>query len=68
MVNYVFQQWKEILPEHLSSYQSVYLANLDGTTDFVTKEYSKKLSFTVTMMKLTQKCLLILSFFQTQFS
>ena len=45
MVNYVFQQWKEILPEHLSSYQSVYLANLDGTTDFVTKEYSKKIKF-----------------------
>ena len=37
MVNYVFQQWKEILSEHLSSYQSVYLENLDGTTDFVTK-------------------------------
>ena len=45
MVKYVFQQWKEILSEHLSSYQSVYLANLDGTTDFVTKEYSKNNKF-----------------------
>ena len=40
MVKYVFQLWKEILSEHLSSYQSVYLANLDGMTDFVTKECS----------------------------
>ena len=40
MVTYVFQLRKEILSEHLSSYQSVYLANLDGMTDFVTKECS----------------------------
>ena len=43
MVNYIFRQWKEILSEHLSS--SVYLANLDDTTDFVTKECSKKIEF-----------------------
>ena len=35
LVNYIFQWSKEILSEHLSSYQSVYLVNLDGTTDFV---------------------------------
>ena len=45
MVKYVFQLWKEILSEHLSSYQSVYLANLDGTTDFVTKECNKNIKF-----------------------
>ena len=45
MVIYVFQLWKEILSEHLSSCQSVYLANLDGTTDFVIKECSKKIKF-----------------------
>ena len=45
MVSNVFQQWKEILSEHLRSYQSVYLVNLDGMTDFATKECSKKKKF-----------------------
>ena len=43
IVKYVFQLWREILSEHLSSYQSFYLENLDGTTDFVTKKCSKKI-------------------------
>ena len=38
-MNYIFKQLKEILPEHLRSYQLVYLANLDGMTDCVTKEF-----------------------------
>ena len=42
MVNHLFKQWKEILSEHLSWYQSVYLANLNGTTHFVTKDATKK--------------------------
>ena len=45
MVKCVFEQSKKILSEHLSSYQSVYLANLDGKTDFVTKECNKKVKF-----------------------
>ena len=45
MMKYVYQLWKEILSEHLSSYQSVYLASLNGTTDFVTKECSRKIKF-----------------------
>ena len=42
MVNHLFKQWKEILSEYLSWYQSVYLANLNGTTHFVTKDAAKK--------------------------
>ena len=44
-MNYIFKQFKEILPEHLRSYQLVYLANLDGMTDCVTKECSKRIEF-----------------------
>ena len=33
------------MSEHLNSYQSVYLANLDDTTDFLTMENSKKIEF-----------------------
>ena len=69
MVKYVFQLWKEILPEHLSSYQSVYLTNLDGTTDFVTIECSKKIKFYCDHEKTdTKNVRLYTSFLQTQFS
>ena len=68
MVKYVFQPWKETLSEHLSSYQSVYLANLDGTTDFVTKECSKKIKFYCDHEKTDKNVRLYRSFFQTQFS
>lgn len=40
LVNYIFQQWKEILSEHISSYQSVYTANL-----YPTKECSQRIEF-----------------------
>ena len=65
MVKYIFQQWKEILSEHLSS---VYLANLDGTTDFVTKKRRKNIEFYCDHEEADTKMSLILSFFQTQFS
>ena len=39
-MNYIFQQWKEILSEHLTSYQSVYPANL-----YAAKECSKRIEF-----------------------
>ena len=45
LLNYIFQQWKEIFSEHLSSYQSVYLADLYGTMDCVTKLCSKRIEF-----------------------
>ena len=45
LVNYIFQQWEKILSEYLSSYQSVYLAKLHGTTDCLTKQHSKRIEF-----------------------
>ena len=60
LVNYMFEKWKKILSEHLSSYKLVYLANLDGTIDCITKECSKRIEFTVTTRKLTQKNIFVL--------
>ena len=45
LVNYIFQHWKESLSGHLSSFQSVFLANLDGTTDCATSECCNRIEF-----------------------
>ena len=64
---YKFQPWKEILSEHLSS---ISLSGKSCYNDRLCNQglQQKKSGFTVTIRKLTQKCSLILSFFQIQFS
>ena len=38
LVNYLFQHWKETLPNLLSLSHTVYLGNLDGTSTLIKKE------------------------------
>ena len=42
LVNFIFKHWKQSLPQWLNTMQYVYLANLDGTTDVITKEGSSQ--------------------------
>ena len=65
MVSYIFQQSKEILSEHLSSYQLVYVANLDDTTNFVTNECSKKIEFYSDREEADTKMLAFIKFLST---
>ena len=64
-VSYIFQQSKEILSEHLSSYQLVYVANLDDTTNFVTNECSKKIEFYCDREEADTKMLAFIKFLST---
>ena len=45
LAQYLFQKWRETLLYLLTSSQSIYLVNLDGTKDRVTSQSSKKIDF-----------------------
>ena len=59
LVKYLYQKWRETLPNVLASSQTIDLANLDGATDKVVQQTKvvKELIFVATTKKLTQKCL-----------
>ena len=44
-IKYIFQKWRETLPNVLTSSQTIYLANLDGATDRVTSQSSERIAF-----------------------
>ena len=44
LVKYLFQKLREKLPHVLTSFQIIYLANLDGPTDRVTSQSSERIN------------------------
>ena len=45
LVKYLFQKWRETLPDVLNSSQTIYLANLGGGTDRVTGQSSERIDY-----------------------
>ena len=45
LVKYLFQKWRETLSYVLTSSQTIYMANLDGTTDCITSQNSERIDF-----------------------